>query len=126
MTTDTLNSELFLPLLEEISQWQNTTTIILHGGSVFEFKGRFPQGSVAQGYYNLKGENGFEGHLNIESIAKINLISKQHRGRDSHAFEFINKKQETVFKIFLGRDEQGHLLAEQVATFERIQSTQTI
>lgn len=126
MTTSTLNTALFIPLLEEVSQWGNTTTIILHGGSVFEFKGRFPIGSVAEGYYNLKGENGFEGHLNISSIAEIQLISKQHRGRESHAFVFVNQKNEPVFKIFLGRDKKGILHAEQVAAFNRIKSTQSI
>ena len=43
-------------LLETISQWQNTTTIILHGGSVFEFKGVFPKGELAHGFYNLKNK----------------------------------------------------------------------
>ena len=47
-------------LLKTISTWQNTTTIILHGGSVFEFKGVFPKGEMAHGFYNLKAENFYE------------------------------------------------------------------
>ncbi len=107
--------EVFMPgnmaqqLLETISQWQNTTTIILHAGSVFEFKGVFPKGELAHGFYNLKGESGFEGHLNIESISEIHFQSKLHRGQESHAFVFQNSSGECVFKIFIGRDSGGQL-----------------
>lgn len=96
-------------LLETVSQWQNTTTIILHGGSVFEFKGVFPPGKLAHGFYNLKGESGFEGHLNLEKVKHIKFQSKLHRGQESHAFVFIDHDNECIFKIFLGRDDKGTL-----------------
>ncbi len=32
-------------LLEEIADWEWVTTIVLHAGSVFEFKGPFPTGT---------------------------------------------------------------------------------
>ncbi|UZE96349.1 heme utilization cystosolic carrier protein HutX [Alkalimarinus alittae] len=96
-------------LLETISQWQNTTTIILHGGSVFEFKGVFPQGELAHGFYNLKGESGFEGHLNLDKVNVIKFQSKLHRGQESHAFVFHDSEGECIFKIFLGRDAEGQL-----------------
>ncbi len=96
-------------LLEEISEWENTTTIILHGGSVFEFKGVFPKGELAHGFYNLKGESGFEGHINLEKITSINLQSKLHRGKESYAFVFQDKDKNCIFKIFLGRDGKGEL-----------------
>jgi putative heme utilization carrier protein HutX len=110
-------------LLQRISTWGNTTTIVLHGGSVFEFKGHFPKGEMAEGYYNLKGDTGFEGHLKLDSIDKILLQSRKHRGRESHAFVFADKAGDTVFKIFLGRDEQGNLLASQLQEFETIKNT---
>ncbi|MFD2230242.1 heme utilization cystosolic carrier protein HutX [Alkalimarinus sediminis] len=100
-------------LLETISQWQNTTTIILHGGSVFEFKGVFPQGKLEHGFYNLKGENGFEGHLNLDKVKEIRFQSKLHRGQESHAFVFHDNDDECIFKIFLGRDAEGQLYPSQ-------------
>ena len=109
-----------LSLLQQISTWGNTTTIILHGGSVFEFKGNFPTGTLAEGFYNLKGDAGFEGHLNLDSIATIQFQSKNHRGRESHALVFVNKNGETVFKIFIGRDANGELLQNQMAQFEQL------
>ena len=70
----TIPGDQSLSLLQEIENWGNTTTILLHGGCVFEFKGHFPVGSMAEGFYNLKGESGFEGHLNL---AKVNHIAFQ-------------------------------------------------
>ena len=110
-------------LMRELSNWQNTTTIILHAGCVFEFKGVFPVGSVAEGYYNLNSDgNGFEGHIKLAAIDTIAFQSREHRGRESHAFVFQNDKSETIFKVFLGRDSVGDLFPEQVANFNKIQS----
>lgn len=100
-------------LLETISQWQNTTTIILHGGSVFEFKGVFPAGKLEHGFYNLKGESGFEGHLNLSNVKQITFQNKQHRGQESHAFVFQDSQGECIFKIFLGRDAEGRIYPSQ-------------
>ncbi len=112
-----------LSLLEEIAQWGNTTTIILHGGCVFEFKGPFPTGSMAEGFYNLKGQQpGFEGHLNLEKIAKINFQDKPHRGRQSYALVFNNHDEQCIFKIFVGREANGELITHQVERFKALQA----
>ena len=114
-------------LLKALSSWGDTTTIILHGGCVFEFKGPFPEGESAQGFYNLKGTRpGFEGHLNLTLVDKILFQVKQHRGRDSYAFVFENTENETLFKVFVGRDSDGELINTQVEAFKRIQKTLSI
>ncbi|NRB42903.1 MAG: heme utilization cystosolic carrier protein HutX [Pseudomonadales bacterium] len=119
--------ELALDLLEKIPSWGNVTTIIIHAGSVFEFKGPFPTGTNAEGYYNLKGVGesaaaGFEGHLKISGIRDVALQEKQHRGRDSYSFVFTNNKDELVFKIFLGREDDGQVIASQLAAFQQLQT----
>lgn len=114
-------------LLKAITTWGDMTTIVLHGGSVFEYKGPFPDGEKAEGFYNLKGTRpGFEGHLNLSLVNKINFQVKQHRGRDSYAFVFANEKNEPIFKVFIGRDSEGQLIQSQVEAFKRIQSTLTV
>ena len=112
-------------VLEQISEWGNVTTIILHGGSVFEFKGPFPKGTVAEGFYNLKGAGqgaaaGFEGHLNLASVVRIDFQEKQHRGRDSYALQFNDKDGKSIFKIFLGRDENGEIIQSQLEAFQAL------
>ena len=55
-------------LMVELARWGNLTTIVLHGGCVFEFKGPFPEGATAEGYYNLTGPvPGFHGHIRLDA-----------------------------------------------------------
>jgi heme iron utilization protein len=109
-------------LLETLSDWGTMVTIIIHAGSVFEFKGPFPKGSVAEGFYNLSGSvPGLHGHLNLKQVKQIRFQDKPHRGRESYAFVFENADDEVIFKVFLGRDEKGELLAEQKQRFLAMQ-----
>lgn len=122
-THHTLAGEHALALMQTVARWQNTTTIILHGGCVFEFKGIFPGGELAEGFYNLHSSgNGFEGHINLKAIARICFQSRAHRGRESHAFVFEDAEGGVIFKIFLGRTSNGTLIPEQVTAYHAIQA----
>src|SRR5690554_3807243 len=119
----TLNGGLSEQLLKEIATWEKVTTIILHGGSVFEFKGPFPKGSHREGFYNLEDLGlGFSGHLNLDQVDHVAFQDKKHRGRESLAFVFVDKNNCCIFKIFVGRNSQGELITEQVTRFREIQS----
>lgn len=108
-------------LLEQISDWGTMTTIVLHGGSVFEYSGPFPKGTVAEGFYNLQSAgSGFHGHLNLQQVEHIRFQTKPHRGRESYAFVFENKQDEVIFKVFLGRDQNGELLSSQREKFYQL------
>lgn len=108
-------------LLRELATWGNTTTIVVRGGSVFEFKGPFPEGVMADGYYNLHGLlPGFHGHLRLDRIARVRFQEKTHRGRASYAFCFDTDQAETVFRVFLGRDDKGDLIPGQLAAYEQL------
>jgi putative heme utilization carrier protein HutX len=114
-------------LLCALATWGSTTTIILNGGCVFEFKGTFPKGSIAEGFYNLEGDfPGFHGHIRLEAICKIALQDKKHRNRESYAFDFQNDKSRSIFKVFIGRDASGELISTQVDAFKRIQNNVNI
>ena len=108
-------------LLEQISDWGSMTTIVIHGGSVFEFTGPFPKATVAEGFYNLKADsNGFHGHLNLQKVEQISFQTKPHRGRESYAFVFEDVNSEVIFKVFLGRNERGELIASQREKFYQL------
>lgn len=110
-------------LLEEIADWEWVTTIVLHAGSVFEFKGPFPTGTEGHGFYNLNGElPGFHGHLNLGLVSHIRFQDKPHRGRESYAFVFETADNEVIFKVFLGRDKSGELIGLQTARFKALQA----
>ncbi|THK40438.1 heme utilization cystosolic carrier protein HutX [Methylophaga sp. SB9B] len=108
-------------LLEQICDWGPMTTIVIHGGSVFEFGGPFPRGSVAEGFYNLQVDgHGFHGHLNLQKVEQISFQTKPHRGRESYAFVFEDANGDVIFKVFLGRDEQGELITSQREKFYQL------
>lgn len=110
-------------LLKEFSTWSNTTTVVIHGQCVFEFKGRFPEGQFGHGYYNLKSEGkGLEGHLRLDAIKQVTLQTKPHRGRNSYAFVFRDVDNQPIFKVFLGRDTSGEVINEQLIAFERLKN----
>ncbi|MBT1443710.1 heme utilization cystosolic carrier protein HutX [Shewanella sp. JM162201] len=111
-------------LLTELAGWGPLTAIIQVAGNVFEFKGPFPLGKPAHGYYNLiqKGE-GIDGHIKPDSFAALALVSRPMRGRDSHHFCFFAADGSVVFKLFLGRDKAGALLTGQLESFMQLRAT---
>lgn len=108
-------------LLQALPKWGKLTTIVMLSGSVFEFKGDFPQGKYAHGYYNLycKGD-GLHGHLKVDAMRAIALISRPFRGSESHSINFFGSAGEVVFKVYLGRDKQRALFPEQVRQFKAL------
>ncbi|WP_144206770.1 heme utilization cystosolic carrier protein HutX [Shewanella donghaensis] len=113
-------------LLTSLPEWGPMTTIVAVSGSIFEFKGAFPKGKYAHGYYNLitKGD-GLHGHLKLDDISAIALISKPFRGTESHSINFFGADGEMVFKIYLGRDKKRVLLADQVTRFQALKASVT-
>lgn len=111
-------------ILQAISQWGTFTTIIEKEGSIFEIKDRFPSGMIARGYYNLnmKDEEGaLHGHLKLDSIGQIAFVSLPFRGKESYNIAFIAKNGQTIFKVYLGRDDKRQLFPEQVEKFKSFQ-----
>ncbi|PVZ85906.1 heme utilization cystosolic carrier protein HutX [Serratia sp. S1B] len=110
------------PLLEQLAEWGPLTTIVMAGESIFEFKGAFPQGKMAHGYYNLynREAEGLHGHLRLSSITQIALLDKPFRGRASYSMLFFAADGRCLFKIFLGRDEQRRLFPAQIDRFNAL------
>ncbi|OOR98416.1 heme iron utilization protein [Canicola haemoglobinophilus] len=108
-------------ILQAVSQWGIFTTIIEKEGSIFEIKDRFPTGIIGRGYYNLNmkdDEGAIHGHLKLDNIADIAFVSLPFRGKESYNIAFIAANGQTIFKIYLGRDEQRQLFPAQVEHFK--------
>lgn len=118
---DTLPAHCVLPLLQALPTLGNTTTVILHGGCVFEFKGVFPRGTVAEDFYNLESEApGLHGHLRLKTLRQVRFQDRPHRGRASFAFVFEDAMGHCLFKVFLGRDARGTIIPAQLVFFEQL------
>ena len=113
-----------LGVLRELQQWGNVVTIVLHGGSVFEFKGPFPSGEEGNGYYNLNGPiPGFHGHLKLNAIDYIGFQERPHAGRPAYALTFSSVSLGNIFKVFLGRDTNGEICGDQLQRFAALKRT---
>lgn len=124
---DALPATFALPLLQALPALGNTTTVILHGGCVFEFKGPFPTGTVAGDFYNLEGSfPGFHGHLRLRAMNRVCFQDKPHRGRPSYAFVFADGKGHCLFKVFLGRDDSGEIFASQLNFFHQLRKARKL
>ncbi|RXP60644.1 heme utilization cystosolic carrier protein HutX [Vibrio parahaemolyticus] len=110
-------------ILESLVGFGPVTTIVHSFGSIFEVKAPFPKGKVARGYYNLMGREGeLHGHLKLDNVKNIALVSKPFMGRESHYFGFFSECGSNIFKVYLGRDEKRELIAEQVTSFRTMQA----
>ncbi|MBL1379284.1 heme utilization cystosolic carrier protein HutX [Zobellella iuensis] len=108
-------------ILEQVAEWGPVTTIVEVAGSVFEVKAALPRGRLGHGYFNLFGQPGqLHGHLKLEAMAHVALLSKPHRGKEAHAMVFYDAEGHCIFKIYLGRDERGELFPEQVRAFNAL------
>lgn len=108
-------------ILEGLVGFGDVTTIVHSFGSIFEVKAPFPKGKLAHGYYNLMGRNGeLHGHLKLDLITDIALVSKPFRGTESHYFGFFDKQGNSIFKIYLGRDKKRQLIPAQVSAFNAL------
>ena len=105
-------------LLADLSSWGQVTTIVESDGSIFKVKADFANGKNARGEYNVMGRDGeLHGHLKLDNVAGIALVSKLFMGKEGHSFQLFGHSGRCIFKIYLGRDEQRHLLPEQVERF---------
>ncbi|MDP2570896.1 MULTISPECIES: heme utilization cystosolic carrier protein HutX [Vibrio] len=116
-----IDGEFAQELLEGLVGWGPVTTIVHSMGSIFEVKAPFPKGKVARGYYNLMGDKGeMHGHLKLDLVKSVALVSKPFRGKESHYFGFFTEQGDSIFKIYLGRDESRKLLPDQVEKFNAL------
>jgi putative heme utilization carrier protein HutX len=62
-------------------------------------------------------EGELHGHLRLDLVERIALVSKPFRKTESHYLGFFDQAGECVFKIYLGRDKKRQLFPEQVERF---------
>ena len=110
----------FVDAMDDISGWGDVTVIVHTDDGIMEFGGPIPKGQVARGYFNLMGRTGFHGHLRHERCSSIAFVERPFMKRTSCLLIFLNAEGGIMFKIFVGRDEQGELKTEQLVKFRAL------
>jgi putative heme utilization carrier protein HutX len=87
---------------------------------VLECAGKLPPGAFARGYFNLHGDGPIGGHIKAGNCTHIAFVSRPFMGRPSRSVQFFNAAGEAMFKVFVRRDAERNLLADQVARFDAL------
>jgi putative heme utilization carrier protein HutX len=66
------------------------------------------------------GRTGFHGHLRHERCVGLGFVERPFMGRPSASILFFNVDGGTMFKVFVGRDENRDLKADQLAAFRSL------
>lgn len=101
----------FVSIWEEMTTWAKVTFLAENVASILEIAGVLPKGKLFHGMYNLMDKNyPLGGHLLIEKIAKIWLVSKPAFKLESHSVQFFTKDGLQCFAVYLGRDAEKNII----------------
>ena len=111
----------FVEVLTRVATIGPVMVLIHTADSIFEISGDFPTGETSHGYYNLHGgKSGLHGHLKPEKCQSIYFVERPFMKRDTASILFMNQEGNAIFKIFLGRNEDGQIRPEQLAAFHEM------
>lgn len=112
----------FIDVMQDIAGWGDITFIVHTKDAIVEFEGPLPGGTSGQGFYNLKGGNGLSGHLRASNCRAIVFLRRPFMGVETLSVQFFNADGEAMFKIFVGRDKDRRLKADQVERFATLEA----
>ncbi|MCC3751929.1 MAG: heme utilization cystosolic carrier protein HutX [Halorhodospira halophila] len=112
--------EQFESILKEVSDWGEVLVVVHNRDLILEVRDRVPPGSSAHGFYNLHGDSALGGHLRPKRCAAILFVVRPFMGFRTASLQFFTPEGENLFKIFLGRDEQRCLRADQFERFRAL------
>jgi putative heme utilization carrier protein HutX len=110
----------FPDIMDALTQWGPILLIVHTPDIVLECEGSLPPGSIGRGYFNLHGESPIGGHIRADACADIAFVARPFMGRPSRSVQFFNAAGESIFKIFVRRDAERNLIAEQVTQFDAL------
>ncbi len=113
----TIPGDRFEEVMGEISHWGDITLIVHTDDVILEARGPLPEGSMARGYYNLHGKP-IGGHLKAGNCASISFVSRLLFDKQTHSVQFYNETGGCMFKIYLGRNDDGEIIAGQLETYQ--------
>jgi len=110
----------FVDAMVDIGSWGDVTLIVHTDDGIFEASGPVPAGEVGRGYYNVPGGGALHGHLRHERCGGVAFVERSFMGRSSAFVAFLNVDGGIMFKVFVGRDAERNMKADQLAAFRRL------
>ena len=110
----------FATLWSQLTGWGEVLVIVHTRDGVFEIRTALPPGSEGRGYFNIHGEAPLGGHLRADRCAAIYFVDRTFFGRRSCSLVFVSHEGGAMFKVFVARDAERNLNADQLARFEAL------
>lgn len=110
----------FEELWKDLTAWGQVLFIVHTDDIVLECEGALPPGTSSHGYFNIHGDSPIGGHVKASNCARIVFVDRPFHGRRSCSVQFLNAAGNAMFKVFVRRDKQRELLADQVSLFESL------
>ncbi|MCC6470350.1 MAG: heme utilization cystosolic carrier protein HutX [Alphaproteobacteria bacterium] len=115
----------FEAVMADLSAWGEIVLLVHTQDVVLECRGEIPRGRMARGYYNFEGHGPIGGHLRHGRCAAIYFVKRPFMKMDTCAILFFNGEGEAMFKVYVGRDANRRLRADQVARFDQLKARLT-
>ena len=116
----TVAGERLEELWAELTKWGQVLFIVHTDDIVLECEGSLPSGTASHGYFNIHGDSPIGGHIKASNCERIVFVDRLFHGRRSCSVQFLNRAGNAMFKVFVRRDKQRELLADQVTLFETL------
>ncbi|PJI42836.1 MAG: heme utilization cystosolic carrier protein HutX [Rhizobium sp.] len=113
-------SDRFLPIWQDMAGWGEVLMIVHTEDIVLEVEGALPEGSEGHGWFNIHGDSPIGGHIRKDRCTSIAFVDRGFHGRRSCSVWFMNEDGRAMFKIFVRRDADKALLADQLLRFEAL------
>lgn len=114
--------ELFVDVMQDLSEWGSVTVIAHTRDIILEVEAPVPPGKLAHGFYNLHGDSPIGGHLRADHCKAIVFLRRPFMGKESASIQFFNAEGESMFKVFVGRDDKRTLKPAQLERFEQLKA----
>ena len=116
-----VSGDAFADIMQDISSWGDVLFLIHNSDIVLECTGKVPLGTFGHGYYNIHGDSPIGGHIKADNCKAIAFVERGLK-RVGMSVQFYNGAGEAAFKIFVGRDANRELIAEQVEKFRALRA----
>ncbi|MCL6708157.1 heme utilization cystosolic carrier protein HutX [Pseudomonas sp. R2.Fl] len=115
-------AERFDAIWQRLGDWGDVLMIVHTEDIVLEVEGSLPAGSEAHGWFNIHGDSPIGGHIRKDRCVSIVFVDRGFHGRRSCSVWFMNSDGKAMFKVFVRRDAEKNLLADQLQRFEALRA----
>ncbi len=115
-----VDGKAFSAIMDEVSQWGEILLIVHTQDAIIECAGPLPKGEFAHGFFNLGDGSPIRGHIRAGNCTEICLVRRPFMSMETCSIQFFNQRGDTMFKIFVSRDESEKLNSQQVEHFEAL------